>query len=244
MHTYPTLTGDVNKDGMTDLIFVGQNWNGTGLNICTKLSNGDGTWKSEAQVLGDGPGVHTYPALTGDVDGDGMTDLIFVGQNWNGTGLNIRTKLSNGDGTWKSEAQVLGDGPQVHTYPALTGDVNKDGMTDLIFVGQNWNGTGLNIRTKLSNGDGTWKSEAQVLGDGPGVHTYPALTGDVDGDGMTDLIFVGYGWSGRVPRTFVPSCRTGMVPGVLFQIFPNPDKPEPKRESRTRYGSPEARETG
>ena len=196
IHSYPALTGDVNGDGKTDLIFIGQGWSGPGLNIRTKLSNGDGTWTSHSQVLPDGSAIHSYPALTGDVNGDGKTDLIFIGQGWSGPGLNIRTKLSNGDGTWTSHSQVLPDGSAIHSYPALTGDVNGDGKTDLIFIGQGWSGPGLNIRTKLSNGDGTWTSHSQVLPDGSAIHSYPALTGDVNGDGKTDLIFIGQGWSG------------------------------------------------
>ncbi len=43
------------------------------------------------QVLG----VHKYPSLVGDFNGDGRDDLAFIGQNWNGRGLNIRTKFSN-----------------------------------------------------------------------------------------------------------------------------------------------------
>jgi hypothetical protein len=196
VHTYPTLTGDVNGDGKTDLVFVGQGWSGAGLNIRTKLSNGDGSWTSLSQVLGDGSGVHDHPALVGDVNGDGKTDIIFVGQNWSGPGLNIRTKLSNGNGTWQSVSQISGDGPDVHTNPAIVGDVNGDGKTDFLFVGQGWSGPGLNIYTKLSNGDGTWTGKHQVLGDGSGVHTYPALSGDVNGDGKADVVFVGQGWDG------------------------------------------------
>ena len=120
----------------------------------------------EARYWGDGSGVHAHPALTGDVNGDGLMDIVFVGQNWSGGGLNIRTKLSNGNGTWTSRSQVLGDGSGVHTHSALTGDVNGDGHMDIVFVGQNWSGGGLNIRTKLSNGNGTWISQSQVLGDG------------------------------------------------------------------------------
>jgi hypothetical protein len=175
---------------------VGQNWSGGGLNIRTKLSNGDGTWTAVKQVLGDGAGVHTYPTLTGDVNGDGRTDLIFVGQNSSGGGLYIRTKLSKGDGTWTAVNQTFGDGAGVHTYPTLTGDVNGDGRTDVIFVGQNSSGGGLYIRTKLSKGDGTWTAVNQTFGDGAGVHTYPTLTGDVNGDGRTDVIFAGQNWSG------------------------------------------------
>lgn len=285
--TYPTLTGDVNGDGKTDLIFVGQNWNGAGLNIRTKMSNGDGTFTAYHQVLGDGSGVlshpvltgdvngdgktdlifvfpssgsggltvrtkmsdalgqfishedylgdgsgvFTYPTLTGDVNGDGKTDLIFVGVNWNGPGLNIRTKMSNGDGTFTAYHQVLGDGSGLLTYPVLTGDVNGDGKTDLIFVGQDWKGCGLNIRVKLSNGDGTWCSSWQTLGDGSGVHTYPTLTGDVNGDGKTDVIFEGQNWSSsglniRTKFSRIIDCNnvaSDENPSIpQFTIFPNP----------------------
>ncbi len=197
VHTYPALTGDVDGNGTTDLIFVGQGWSGDGLNVRVKLSDGDGTWTAKSQVLGDGPGIHKFPALTGDVNGDSKTDLIFVGQGWSGAGLNVRVKLSNSDGTWTAKSQVLGDGPSVHKYPTLTGDVNGDDKTDLIFVGQGWSGAGLNVRVKLSNGDGRWIAKSQVLGDGSGVHRYPAFAEDVNGDCRTDLIFVGQGWSGE-----------------------------------------------
>jgi hypothetical protein len=190
IHTYPTLTGDVDGDGCTDLIFVGQDWSSAGLNIRVKRSNCDGTWQEWHQVLGDASVIHTYPTLTGDVDGDGCTDLIFVGHDWSSAGLNIRVKRSDCSGAWQEWHQVLGDASVIHTYPTLTGDVDGDGCTDLIFVGQDWSGAGLNVRVKRSNCDGTWQEWHQVLGDGLGVHTYPALTGDIDGDSCTDLIFV------------------------------------------------------
>ena len=196
VHRYPTLTGDVDGDGRMDLIFVGQGWSGAGLNVRVKRSKGDGTWTSWSEVLGDGPGVHSHATLTGDVDGDGKTDLIFVGQGWSGAGLNVRVKRSKGDGTWTSWSEVLGDGPGVHSHATLTGDVDADRKTDLIFVGQGWSGAGLNVRVKRSKGDGTWTSWSEVLGDGPGVHSHPTLTGDVDGDGKTDLILIGMNWSG------------------------------------------------
>jgi hypothetical protein len=196
MHTYPAMIGDINDDGKDDIVFVGQNWDGPGLNIRTKFSNGDGTWTSTFEVQGDGIGMHTYPSMMGDINGDGKDDIVFVGQNWSGNGLNIRTKLSNGDGTWDSVTEVQGDGIGMHTYPSMIGDVNGDGKDDIVFVGQNWSGNGLNIRAKLSNGDGTWTSTSDIQGDGLGIHDYPSMMGDVNGDGKDDIVFVGQNWSG------------------------------------------------
>lgn len=90
------------------------------------------------------------PALVGDVDGDCKADLMFLGQDWDGAGLNVRVKGSNGSGTWSAFEQVLRDGPGVHQYRTLVGDVDGDGGSDLIFVGQNCDGSGLNIRVKRS----------------------------------------------------------------------------------------------
>ncbi len=192
VHDYPALTGDVNGDGKTDLVFIFDHGN-NGLTTRTKLSNGDGTYTSVQQIMGDGAGVHDYPALAGDFNGDGKTDLVFIFDHGN-NGLTTRTKFSNGDGTYISVQQIMGDGAGVHAYPTLTGDVNADGRTDLIFV-FDYGNSGLTIRTKLSNADGTYTNVQEILGDGAGVHEYPTLTGDVNGDGKTDLIFTGQNWT-------------------------------------------------
>ncbi len=230
VHEYPTLIGDVNGDGKSDLIFI-FNSNNDGLTIRTKMSNGDGTYTEYQNILHDGDGVHTYPTLAGDVNGDGMTDLIFVGQNWSGAGLNIRTKMSNGDGTFSEYYEVLGDGSMVHSYPTLIGDVDGDGKSDLIFVGQDWKGCGLNIRVKLSNGDGTWCSDFQTLGDGAGVHNRTTITGDANGDGKTDVLFVFQHWDGsglhiRTKFSQIANCNPSISNESTqlsqYTIFPNP----------------------
>lgn len=194
---YPVIVADVTGDQKSDLVFVGQDWNGSGLNIRTKISNGDGTFTAVETRHGDGSGVHKYPTLVGDVDGDGKADLVFVGSGWSDPGLNIRTKLSNGDGTYRKKSEVIGDGSGVLDYPVLTGDADGDGKMDIIFTGQNWTGCGLNIRVKLSKGDGTWCSRWQTLGDGKRVHTYPVLVGTFNSDNKTDLVFVGQKWEGE-----------------------------------------------
>lgn len=197
VHTGSVLTGDVNGDGRSDLIFAFQHWDGSGLHIRTKMSNVDGTWASYDQGLGDGNGVHNGSVLIGDVNSDGRADLIFAFQHWDGSGLHIRTKISNSDGTWTGYEQSFGDGDGIHGGATFAGDVNGDYRTDVIFVFNNyWNDTGLNIRVKMSNGDGTWTSYSQDIGDGPGVLSYPPVIGDVNGDGMIDIILPFQHWNG------------------------------------------------
>lgn len=189
----PALTGDINGDGKTDLIFIFQSPSSGGLTIRTKMSVGNGQFTSHEDYIGDGSSVFQYPALTGDVNGDGKTDLIFTFPGSSSDGLTIRTKMSVGNGQFISYEDYIGDGTSVFQNPVLTGDVDADGKTDLVFVGQNWDGCGLNIRVKRSNGDGTWCGKWQVAGDIPDVHMFPTLTGDINGGGKTDLIFTFYG---------------------------------------------------
>ncbi|MBW2420133.1 MAG: BNR-4 repeat-containing protein [Deltaproteobacteria bacterium] len=189
-----TLMGDTDGDGTAEVVSV---YRRPRLKVLTESSGPDGDWTTRLDTLTDGPGVHQYPTLMGDVDGDNRDDLVFVFRDSRDGWLTIRTKLSNGDGTWSEAAQVkLGDGPGVHQYPTLLGDVNGDDRHDLVFVFRHWRDGRLTIRTKLSNGDGTWSEVAQVkLGDGPGVHQYPTLLGDVNGDGWDDLVFAFRHWA-------------------------------------------------
>jgi FG-GAP-like repeat len=183
---YPTLAGDFNGDGKTDLAFPFQSDHG--LTVRLLLSNGDGSWRQPPEArIGLGEALQQYPTLVGDFDGDGKTDLAFLYPS--AGGLAIRLLLSNGDGTWRQPPETrLKWGEEAQKYPTLVGDFNGDGKTDLAFPIQ---GTrGLSVRLLFSNGDGTWKQAPEAhLGWGEEVHKYPTLTSDVDGDGKADLIF-------------------------------------------------------
>ncbi|PZN81555.1 MAG: hypothetical protein DM484_08290, partial [Candidatus Methylumidiphilus alinenensis] len=188
-----TYTGDVNGDGKTDLIY--QDGYHTGV---WYLAGGQSTWAVWSPqsinwpTLGDLAGNYlagnrTY---TGDVNGDGKTDLIY--QDGYHTGV---WYLPGGQSTWvvwspqSTNWPTLGDLAGLRTY---TGDVNGDGKTDLIY--QDGYHTGV---WYLAGGQSTWAVWSPqsinwpTLGDLAGNYlagnrTY---TGDVNGDGKTDLIF-------------------------------------------------------
>ncbi len=197
-----SFVGDVDGDGRNDLVYVFYNdWAvQKGLEIRTKISNGNGTWNSKGQVLSDGSGVLHGKFFLGDVNGDGKADLVYVFyNNWSTPHhLEIRTQLSNGDGTWTSKGYNLSDGPGVLDGRFFLADVNGDGKADLVYVFyNNWSTPHqLEIRTQLSNGDGTWTSKGHNLSDGPGVLFGKFFVGDANGDGRADLVYVFYNdWS-------------------------------------------------
>ena len=179
---WKTITGDFNGDGKTDYARLG----GTYGHFF--ISNGDGTFSNP---------IHQYPSgwdfgfgpewkvITGDFNGDGMTDYARLG------GTYRHFFISNGDGTFSNP---------VHHYPAgwdfgfsspwktITGDFNGDGRTDYARLGGTYG------HFFISNGDGTFATP---------VHQYPSgwdfgfgpewkvITGDFNGDGMTDYARLG-----------------------------------------------------
>src|SRR5262249_42973165 len=151
--TPTSLLGDVNGDQRADLVYERYDTR-LGLILDTQLSNGDGTYRSREQVQGNGNGWLAYGRLVGDFNGDGKADLVYQGYD-SQKGLILDAKLSNGDGTFPSRSQVLGDGNGVLAYPTLVGDFNGDGKADLFYQYYD-SSAGVVGRVKFSNGDGTW----------------------------------------------------------------------------------------
>ena len=141
-----------------------------------KLSNGDGTFTNVA------PADLIYGSsslITGDFNGDGLTDL-FSFTATGSQGVNDFIKLSNGDGTFTS---LQGQDILYGSSKLLTADFNGDGLTDLLSF--TTGSQGVNDFVKLSNGDGTFTNVA------PADLIYGSsslITGDFNGDGLTDLL--------------------------------------------------------
>jgi len=195
------LTGDFNGDGLTDICGMSEidthRWLG--------LSNGNGTFAftSGTNLLDSGLGFYSHSVgyldefLSGDFNGDGMTDILGIGsastRRWLG--------LSNGDGTFSftSGTNLLSSGLDyesgytLYSDRVLTADFNGDGLTDICCMGteNRWLG--------LSNGDGTFSftSGTNLLSSGLDFQNYSlgyfdqTLTGDFNGDGLADMCSMG-----------------------------------------------------
>ncbi|MEU7908527.1 FG-GAP-like repeat-containing protein [Actinoplanes sp. NPDC049118] len=184
---------DVDGDGRADLTHLYRT--GSTLRINTLLSAGDGTWRRRsAPVPGEPLTMGVLSWQPADVNGDGRTDLVRL---WpiGRLGARVDTLLSRGNGTsWRREGQ-----PQWQPYLAdatrrwVPADANGDGRTDLVRVDQA-NG-GLQVRSLLSIGNGTWvaRSAADVLpgplkGTGSFADTARWRSMDVNRDGRADLV--------------------------------------------------------
>jgi hypothetical protein len=185
---YVRTVGDVNGDGMVDLV-------GFGLDgVYVALSTGSGfsavnKWTS-AFDLSHGWTVSQFVRTVGDVNGDNMADLIGFGQD--GVYVALSTSTSFGSISKWTSAFDLSHGWTISEFVRTVGDVSGDGMADLV-------GFGLDgVYVALSNGNSfdpisKWTS-AFDLSHGWTVQDYVRTVGDVNGDGQDDL--VGFGQDG------------------------------------------------
>ncbi|MBX3722405.1 MAG: VCBS repeat-containing protein [Turneriella sp.] len=178
------MPGDINGDGLTDVIEFYYFYGEDGVGSCTVwLSNGSGLYPSWNRT-DCGSWVGDHNRMTADVDGDGKTDIIDFyesgGQSgcmiWKSDGTGLSPTWNNPNcGDWHSGG---------HTY--FANDVNGDGKTDVIEF-YNVNGSEAGCRIFISNGSALteiWNNPS--CGGWSGGHI--RLPADVNGDGRIDIV--------------------------------------------------------
>jgi len=216
----PDLLGDVNGDGLTDLVsYVHYSdydeWDGGSscewkkVVVTVYLSNGNGFDRGIRTNMGNFPyAERTFLMI--EANGDGYADLLMFGRG-------CAIYLSNGDGTFQTTR--FNQGP-LYCYAPIdlsrTGDINGDGLTDLMqfrcdyeeFDGQ-INYLGIKGRTYLATGRGF--SEGILSFESSSSSGTPSLA-DVNGDGLADLTTPGGIYLSRGDGTFEDSM---FGPGVM-----------------------------
>ncbi len=182
--------GDVNGDGADDLM-----WNAlaTTNRVRSGISNRTGDFTLTPIQTHPNSGWTPYRAVRGDVNADLRADFIWRAGN--------RTYFGPSTGTG---SYTVATSPLDHTglgavanYALLEGDVNGDGRTDVIWAdttqGLNPVATGISTGTALSF---RARQNASYNASGP----LRVRSGDVNGDGKTDLVF---NTIGAANRTYV-----------------------------------------
>lgn len=179
---YPRITGDINGDGLDDIVGFGH----AGVHV--GLSTGVG-FTTAGVVLGNfnlgyGWQVDHHPRRIGDFDGDGRDDVIGFGHEA------AYVALSHGAGLHAPQ-------PWIHDYDILRGwttlyhdraigDVDGDGRDDIVGFGDHAVLVARSMGHRFT-GQEVWSHEL-VRGDGFVSTHHSRQLGDVDGDGRADVI--------------------------------------------------------
>ena len=246
--------GDVNGDGLADLIVgapasdpvagsgAGRSYvvfgrSGNAAIELSAIAAGVGGFVINGQCAGDASGASV--AAAGDVNGDGLADLVIgaphgdpaarsdAGRSFvvfgktGGTAVQLAT-IAAGNGGFVINGQCAGDASGASV--ALAGDVNGDGLGDLIVgarfgdpatgagAGRSYvifgrtGGSAVQL-SAVAAGSGGFVINGQSVGDASGFDV--AAAGDINGDGLADLLvgaptaasgagrsYVVFGWSG------------------------------------------------
>ncbi|MBL8934643.1 MAG: VCBS repeat-containing protein [Archangium sp.] len=190
---HPRMLADVNGDQKADIIGFFDT------TVVVALSSGTGfgagqTWHNDF-TFARGWDPIREPRFVADVNGDRQADIVAFG------GREVLVALSTGTQfgplqTWGNElvgSPASGATPfgwnSIHT-PRAVGDVNGDGMADIIGFGSSGD-----VRVGLSNGSrfqatATWINNFGFA-QGWSGELHPRIVKDFDGDGRADI--VGFG---------------------------------------------------
>lgn len=189
LDAYSSAVGDVNGDGIADVLVVNQcasNSSCTG-SVGVLLGNGDGTFQAAVSYAA---GADAVSIAAADVNGDGHLDILVANQcsatnNCNSGSVSVL--LGNGDGTF--QAAVSYDASGTSTYSIAVSDVNGDGKPDVVMTNictANNNCNSGSVSVLLGNGDGTFQTAVPY--NSGGADAYAVAIADLNGDGHPDLV--------------------------------------------------------
>jgi hypothetical protein len=188
------VTGDLDGDGDIDAVAT----NAGGASLTVLLGNGEG-FLAPQQTLAVG-GAPLSVAL-GDLDGDGILDLVAACKDAG----SVSVALGNGDGTFAPAASIsVGAQP----VSVVLDHFDIDGALDMAVSAT----AGGFVAVLAGAGDGTFGPPDQV--DTLGAEPYALASGDVSGDGLSDLI-VGH-YDVNVVQVLLGDGAGGFLPGAML----------------------------
>lgn len=139
-----------------------------------------------------GPDRFSYNLVAGDVNNDGLPDLILSVVGFDLYDGSLQLMLNNGDGSFSDATANIGfETPWQLSHDAEGGyvlrvfleDFNGDDSLDILSLGSSYK-----PKLHFNNGDGTFTEVTSILGDFPDASVVALTVGDIDGDGDIDII--------------------------------------------------------
>jgi len=174
------ILADLNGDHIPDMVVCNTNGYSVFLGI------GDGTFNYSATYPTAGTGANL--CVVADLNGDGIPDIAATtNYNANNTGGGVDVLLGVGDGTFNGPVSRWAEG--FETFAIAVGDINRDGIPDLVVTSNCQVQTCLNgtVTVLLGNGDGSFQYPIIVAPSQGG----PVALADMNHDGNLDIVFNG-----------------------------------------------------
>jgi FG-GAP-like repeat/FG-GAP repeat len=183
---------DFNGDGWSDIV-VSPSANG-GLSLLgTLINQGNGSFVRGADIPVAGAPAKPHKV---DFNGDGLFDLLVPTNTYAMSVLH-----NNGNGTFAGQSIAL---PESAIWTLLkdivTGDMNRDGLPDIIFGFSSANSVG-SINVFINQGNGSFSPRTHYASGALGESLIPA---DFNGDGHTDIAYGTTNGIGIAINTCIP----------------------------------------
>ncbi|NQE44456.1 hypothetical protein C5S31_00355, partial [ANME-1 cluster archaeon GoMg2] len=185
--------GDLDGDELADVIVIESKYDGiteTARVIAKQGSNGTQMWEDSVNATGkDNCGMDVEWA--GNLDGDGLNDVIVSESKYNGTTETARViaiKGSSGSHLWEESVNATGK-DICNLFAVYAGDLDGDGLDDVIVSEiKRDEMTFMTIERIIAKkgNTGTHMWEEAITGMAPFIYALPV--GDLDGDDLNDVI--------------------------------------------------------